>query len=177
MFPLRRTRTLHVGDLLAFAFENADTLTYQVQEMVHTERMTDPAEVAHELDLYGRMLPDSHSLVATLLIQLTDPDTIREDLARLDGLQRSVRLEIGDPAQRYVVRGEEIPGPDEDPDVPSALVSVHVLRFRFDEAARDAFRDPAQPAQLVVEHPEFADEVLITGETRIALLADLNLSA
>jgi hypothetical protein len=175
MIAVRRGRRIRVGDMLAFAFENAETLAYQVQEMVFTERLTDPADVAHELELYERMLPDAHSLVATMLVELTDPATIKNELARLEGLQRSISLEIGTGSDRLLVRGEEIPGPDEDPDVPSTLVSVHVLRFRLTDAARDAFRDPAVPALLVVDHEGYADDAPISGDTRTALLADLTL--
>lgn len=175
MIPVRRGRRVRVGDMLAFAFENAETLGYQVQEMVFTERLSELAEVAHEAELYGRMLPDSHSLVATMLIELTDPATIKGELARLEGLQRSIRLEIGAGASALAVPGEEIAGPDEDPDAPSTLVSVHVLRFRLSDAARDAFRDPSVPAALLVDHEGYADDAPITGETRMALLADLTL--
>ena len=174
MIALRRERKIRVGDMLSFAFENTATLTYQVQEMVFTERLTDADQVAHELDAYGRMLPDSHSLVATMLVELTDPETVRDELARLDGLQQAIRLEIGG-ANPYYVTAEEIAGLDEDPSQPGPLVSVHVFRFRFNAEARDAFRDPAQPVELVVDHPEYADAAPIAGAARTALIADLAL--
>jgi hypothetical protein len=165
-----------VGDLLMFEFENVDTLRYQVQEMVYTERLTDPEDIQHELDLYGRMLPSSHELCATMFIELSDASTVRAELARLAGLQNAVSIEVGDSSNRMVVPGYELPGLDEDPDTPEReTVSVHVLRFRFDDAARDAFRDPDVPAQLVVDHPEYSDDTPIAGETRLSLLADLAL--
>src|SRR5690242_20100574 len=88
MIAVRRERKVRVGDMLSFSFENVETLAYQVQEMAYTERLSDPAELDHEIDLYGRMLPDSHSLVATMLVELTDPSTVKDELARLEGLQR-----------------------------------------------------------------------------------------
>jgi hypothetical protein len=176
MIPLRARRRVRVGDLLMFEFENVDTLRYQVQEMVYTERLTDPEDIQHELDLYGRMLPSSHELCATMFIELSDASTVRAELARLAGLQNAVSIEVGDSSNRMVVPGYELPGLDEDPDTPEReTVSVHVLRFRFDDAARDAFRDPDVPAQLVVEHPEYSDDTPIAGETRLSLLADLAL--
>jgi hypothetical protein len=177
LINVRRERRVRVGDMLSFSFENAETLLYQVQEMVFTERLGDPSELDHEIELYGRMLPDSHSLVATMLVELTDPDTIKDELARLEGLQHSVSIVVGNPGASYRVSAEEIAGPDEDPDTPSTLVSVHVLRFRFTTAARDAFRDPAQPAELVIDHDEYSDGSAIDGATRTALLADLALSS
>jgi len=176
---LRRERKVRVGNMLSFSFENAATLAYQIQEMAFTERLSDPLELAHEVGLHERMLPDSHSLVATMLVELTDPTTIKGELARLEGLQRSVSLELGpEPGSDSAglrVRAEEIPAPDEDPDQPGPLVSVHVLRFRFTDAARDAFRNPAVPAELVVDHPEYADGTPLTDATRKSLIADLAL--
>jgi hypothetical protein len=172
MIPLRAGRRVRVGDVLLFEFENVDTLRYQVQEMVYTERLTDPAEIQHEVELYGRMLPTSHELCATMFIELSDTSTVRAELARLAGIQDAVSIEVGE----HVVPSYELPGLDEDPDATSReTVSVHVLRFRFDDAARDAFRDPEVPARLVVEHPEYSDDTPIDGETRLGLLADLAL--
>jgi hypothetical protein len=172
MIQLRASRRIRVGDLLLFEFENVDTLRYQVQEMVYTERLTDPADIQSEVELYGRMLPASHDLCATMFIELAETSTVRTELARLAGVQNAVTIEVGE----HVVPSYELPGLDEDPDTPDReTVSVHVLRFHFDDAARDAFRDPETPARLVVEHDEYADDTPISGETRLGLLADLAL--
>jgi hypothetical protein len=171
MLPVRAVRRVKLGDMLLVEFENEQTLRYQVQEMVFTERLTDTAAVAHEIEVYGRLLPNSHTLTATLFIELDVLDTVREELARLDGVQDAFGLEIaGD-----MIRAEEIRGIDEDPDAPSETVSVHMLRFRMDDARRDAFRDPAVPVELVVDHPAYSESTPIVGETRLSLIADLAL--
>jgi hypothetical protein len=111
-----------------------------------------------------------------MFIELSDTATVRAELARLAGIQNAVSIEVGDGSNRIVVPSYDLPGLDEDPDTPDReTVSVHVLRFRFDDAARDAFRDPDVPAQLVVEHAEYSDDTPITGDTRLSLLADLAL--
>jgi hypothetical protein len=171
MLPVRAVRRVKIGDMLLVEFENEQTLRYQVQEMVFTERLTDVADVAHEIEVYGRLLPSSHALTATLFIELDVLDTVREELARLDGVQDSISLDIGG----HTVRAEEIRGLDEDPDTPSQTVSVHMLRFRLDDTRRDAFRDPAVPVELVVDHPAYSESTPIVGETRLNLIADLAL--
>lgn len=169
MIPLRRERRVRLGDLLVGEFENAETLAYQVQEMVFTERLTTRTAVAHEVAVYSRLLPSSHLLVATLFIELDDPRTIREELARLAGVQHALRLRV----DGATVVGEEIPGIDEDPGVPSTTVSVHSVRFPLSDAIRDAFRDPEVPAELAVEHPVYQESAALRGATRLALIADL----
>ncbi|MCK9894041.1 DUF3501 family protein [Frankia sp. AgB32] len=171
MIPVRAERRVRVGDLVVAEFENEQTLRYQVQEMVYTERLTASADVAHEIEAYSRLLPDSHVLTATIFIELAVLETVRDELSRLAGLQHSVSLEIG--GQRSA--GVEIPGLDEDPDVPSETVSVHMVRFTLSDELRDAFRDPAVPAELVIDHPAYGDGTPLVAATRRALIADLAL--
>ncbi len=170
MIALRRTRRVRLGDILVLEFENADTLHYQVQEMLFTERVTDETEVAHELEAYSRLLPSSHELCATLFVELDDVAAVRDELDRMRGVQHAISIEVAGSR----VPGVELPGPDEE-GPSEATYSVHFLRFRFTDAQRDAFRDPGVPASLVVDHPAYADEAAVTGQTRLSLLADLSL--
>ncbi len=180
VMPIRAERRVRVGDMLVFEFENLETLRYQVQEMVFVERITDPAEVGHEIELYGRMAPGSHELCATMFVELEQDADVRSELARLHGIQNTVSLEIGSSAGDSASRPSRAPavelrGLDEDPDRPSDTVSVHVVRFTLTDEQRDAFRDPQVPVELVVDHPEYAESTPISGTTRLSLLADLAL--
>jgi hypothetical protein len=169
MIPVRAERRVRVGDMLTFEFEDEQTLRYQIQEMVYTERLTEPLAVAHEVEVYARLLPSSHALSATMFIELDDERTVREELFRLSGIQDAISLEIGG----VPVRGVEVRGLDEDPDRPSETVSVHMLRFELDDELRDAFRTPDVPALLAVDHPAYSEATPISGPTRLRLIADL----
>jgi hypothetical protein len=177
LMPVRALRRIRVGDMLAFEFENEQTLRYQVQEMVFVERITDPGEVGHEIELYGRMLPTSHELCATLFIELDQGSDIRAELGRLAGIQDAAALEIEGPDGVTLARAVELRGLDEDLDRPSDTVSVHVVRFTLTDEQRDAFRDPDRSVELVVDHPEYSESTPITGPARLSLLADLALPA
>lgn len=182
VMPIRAERRVMVGDMLVFEFENLETLRYQVQEMVFVERLTDPAEVGHELELYGRMAPNCHELCATMFVELEQDADVRAELTRLSGIQDAVSLQIGPSAidpegQPSHVPAVELRGLDEDPEQPSDTVSVHVVRFTLTDEQRDAFRDPQVPVALVVQHPEYAESTPITDPTRLSLLADLALAA
>jgi hypothetical protein len=170
MIPLRRERRLRLGDQLVCEFENAETLHYQVQEMVYAEGISDRGEAAAEVDAYARMLPTSHELSCTLFIELDDVTTVRAELESLSGIQSALRIEVGDEH----VPGHELPGLDEDAHA-GPTASVHFLRFTFTDEQRDAFRDPNVPARLAVEHPAYSDDMPIDGEVRRSLLADLAL--
>ena len=174
MIPLRRERRLRLGDQLVCEFENAETLRYQVQEMVYAEGISDPGEAAAEVEAYARMLPTSHELCCTLFIELDDVTIVRAELERLTGVQQALRIEV----DGQHVPGRELPGLDESADAePARTASVHFLRFGFSDEQRDAFRDPDVPARLVVDHPAYADDVAIDGAVRRSLLADLSLDS
>jgi hypothetical protein len=172
MIPLRRERRLRLGDQLVCEFENADTLRYQVQEMVYAEGISDRGEAAAEVDAYARMLPTSHELSCTLFIELEDVSTARAELERLSGIQSALRIDMGDER----VTTHELPGLDVDA-TPGRTASVHFLRFTFSDAQRDMFRDPRVPARLVVDHPAYSDDIAIDGVVRRSLLADLALES
>jgi hypothetical protein len=106
-----------------------------------------------------------------MFIELEEPAAVREELARLAGIQNAVALEIGG----VLAPAREVRPPDEDPDRPAETVSVHMLRFPLSDDLRDAFRDPAVPAAIVVDHPQYSDVRPIVGATRTSLIADLAL--
>ena len=60
------SRRVLVGDDLTLVFENRDTLRFRLQELARVARLTSAAHVRHELDWYGRLLPESGRLRAAL---------------------------------------------------------------------------------------------------------------
>lgn len=163
---LRRSRRVHVGDLLTFEFENAQTLGYQAQEMLYVEKVTDPAVAAEEISVYQRLLPRPSSLTATMMIEIPDQQQVRAELERLNGLHERVRLEIGD----HAAAGEDVPPPDEGPA--TRTVSVHFLRFELTDEAAASLRDGA-PVRLLVDHPQYAASAELPRELTEQLAADM----
>ncbi|HZR07871.1 MAG TPA: DUF3501 family protein, partial [Myxococcales bacterium] len=46
----KRDRRIQVGPFISFIFENRTTVKFQVQEILRIERISDPAQVAEELE-------------------------------------------------------------------------------------------------------------------------------
>jgi hypothetical protein len=68
----KRRRRIHLGPL-TFLFENAETIRWQIHEMIRAERLFREAEVLHELETYNEVLGGPGELGCALLIELTDP--------------------------------------------------------------------------------------------------------
>lgn len=71
---------------MSLVFENRDTVLSQVQEMVRAERLVEPEKTQFELDIYNTLLPGPGELSATLFIEITGQDDVREELDAFLGL-------------------------------------------------------------------------------------------
>ncbi len=89
-------RRVTLGPKMSLVFENRLTVLNQIQEMCRTERLARPELVQHEIDVYNELLPDPGELAATLLIEITEEESVRPELDRLLGLTtgRHVFLEL-----------------------------------------------------------------------------------
>jgi len=63
---------VQVGEHLCFLFENAETMRYQVLEMVRVEQMVREADIRHELETYNAVLGGPGELGCTLLIEVVE---------------------------------------------------------------------------------------------------------
>jgi len=168
LIALKRARRVAVGDRLTFLFENRDSVLFQIQEMIRTERMVDEAKICEEIGINNELIPGERELSATMFIEVDEPGRIREVLDRLQGIDRGehVYFQIG---ERFRVTGVFESGRSKE----DKISAVHYVKFPFSEAARDAFLGLRVPVDLVVDHPRYQEQVKIDGETRQRLIEDL----
>jgi hypothetical protein len=172
IIELKKNRRVSVGDRITLLFENRDTVLFQIQEMVRTERIVDEAKVQDELATYNALIPDEGELSATLFIEIPGIARMSHDeqiaaVNRFQGLDRqAVFLVLGD--RRIAGRFEEGRTKEEK------MSAVHFLRFPLStEAVRD-LRDPEHPALLVVDHPNYRAEQVLPAPVRAELLRDFD---
>jgi hypothetical protein len=168
----KRNRRVGVGDNLTFLFENRDTVLFQVQEMIRTERIVHEDKVREELDAYNALIPSAGELSATLFIEIPEltrmsQDDVRKTVNRFQGLDREGVVWLVAGEHRVPARFEEGHSKEEK------MAAVHYLRFAVPAAAQAALRDPAQPLRLVVDHPNYRAEAELAPAVRAELVADL----
>ncbi len=150
-------RRVHVGGVLTFLFENADTVRYQVQEMVRVERLYREQEIGHELETYNELLGGPGELGCALLVEIDDP-------AERD---RKLRAWVALPDHLYVrlPDGSRVrPTYDRRQVGEGRLSSVQYLKFDVRGVT---------PLAVGSDLPEFTAEAVLTSEQRVALEADL----
>jgi len=166
IIAMKKRRRVALGDFLTLVFENIATMRFQIQEMARVERMLDDGAIEHEITTYNELIPDDDELSATMFIELTEPDALREWLPKLVGIEDHVSIVVGDDASRAIEQdAERLTRSD-------TTSSVHYLRFSFSEAQRAAFA--AGPVRIVVDHPEYGAEVLLDDPQRAELAADFS---
>jgi hypothetical protein len=161
-------RRVPVGPAFTFLFENRLSVLYQVQEMLRIEGITDAQAIRHEVDTYNELIPPPGGLSASLLIEYEDAEVRARELPLLLGIERHVWLKLGDlppvPA-RFDTRqiGED------------RVSAVQYLTFALPEAHRRLWTGLGHTGQirLLVDHPHYTWEAVLSRETAAALAEDL----
>jgi hypothetical protein len=163
---IKKNRRLPVGPGVTFVFENHDTILFQIQEMMRSERLVQDAAIQHEIDTYNLLLPEENELAATMLIELPYAANIREEITKFLGVNTGAAtyLQIGD---------ERLPGVfDAGQSDDRRISAVQYVRFRFNGAQREAFVTGSKEARLVIDHPNYRHATLIDGAVREELAKD-----
>jgi hypothetical protein len=166
IIALKKNRRVAVGDRITLVFENHDTMLFQIQEMVRAERIVDLDKIRDEIEVYNELVPNGDELSATLLIEITDSDRIREDLVQLIGIDECVVLQIGD---RYEIPAQFEPGRSKE----DKLSAVQYVRFPFDPEQRAAFLANEVPVYLSIRHPNYRHTAKIEPAVLASLAEDL----
>jgi len=166
IIALKKGRRVLLGDRISTVFENRDTILFQIQEMMRVEHIYDPVKIQDELDAYNPLIPGPGELSATLFIEITDSDRIKEILDRLSGIDdgRSVFIDLG--SDRIYGRFEAGHSREDK------LSAVHYVRFAFSPEQRTLFRDIRIPAALAVDHPHYRARTPLIPEVRHQLAMD-----
>lgn len=98
---IKPPRRVHVGEHLTFYFENAETVAYQVHEMMRAEHIVRDAEIQHEIDTYNELIGDDGGLGFTLMIEIPDPDERARLLAAWGPLVEHIYARFEDGSKAY----------------------------------------------------------------------------
>jgi hypothetical protein len=168
VMELKRKRRVHVGTVITFLFETRDTMRFQIQEMARVEKLTTDEEIQVELDIYNPMIPEPGQLTATMFIELTTEDQMREWLSKLANVERSVLIVLSNGDEVRAVVDEQH---EQGLTRPEVTAAVHYLRWEFTPEQVAVFE--AGPVQLRIDHPAYLETIELSELTTTELLTDL----
>jgi hypothetical protein len=164
----KKSRTVHLGEHLTLLFEDELTVRYQIQEMLRIEKTFEQAGIQDELDVYNPLVPDGQNWKATLLVEYEDVEERRRALARLQGIEDRVWVQVAGQPRAQAIADEDL-----ERETAAKTSSVHFVRFELTPAMTAALKAGAGLA-IGVDHPEYRATLDPVAEaTRKALLADL----
>jgi hypothetical protein len=166
---LDRYRRVRIGSSLTLLFENRQTLWFRLQDMLRIARLSEPARVQQELNLYNRLLPGRDRLQAALLLKVDDT-RMGEELAAWQDLRGDeLCLHLGNarfPANLLTCRPED-----------RCIGTAHWVQFVLDERGRRLLGQFDLPAHFAVRRANYIhDSAPLGDDVRQSLLDDLQMS-
>ncbi|CAB3681117.1 DUF3501 family protein [Trinickia soli] len=164
----KKKRCVQLGNHLTILFEDETTIRYQIQEMLHIEKIFDEEGIDAELAAYLPLVPDGNNFKATMQIEYEKEVERRAALSRLIGIEDRIFMLIGYETPVYAVADEDLPR--ENSEKTSA---VHFLRFELTDSMKQALR-AGTPLLLGCDHPQYPVPPCPVPEPVVrSLLADL----
>jgi len=162
---IRRHRRYRLGPYCTIAFENRETVLWQIQEVLRVEGRQRPEQVIEEVTRYDALVPREGELRATVFVDGGTADVAAELCARLATDSETLQLRVGN----ATCRAECV---EEKPDLGSP---VRYVRFPIADAGLQPLHLANLPATLLVcGHP--MTETVLPTELMHALVTDLQLA-
>ncbi len=166
LLPRKALRRIALGPHCTFYFECYDTMLFQVQEMLLTEK-GGAEQLADELAAYNPLIPQGRELVATVMFEIDDPLRRASILGQLGGVEAHFFLTFGSDRVAAVSESEVERTRD------GKTSAVHFLRFPLTDVQAAALVDPAVTVMVGCDHPRYGHLTVLTPETRTELAKDL----
>jgi hypothetical protein len=166
LLPIKRLRRIEVGPFCTVFFESYETMLFQIQEMLLTER-GGAAQVPDELAAYNPLIPQGQELVATVMFEIDDPVRREQTLARLGGAEDRFFLQVGADRVAGVPEGDQ-----ERTREDGKTAAVHFLHFTLKPEQIAVFRDPATQIVLGCDHERYSHMAGLSPATRAELARD-----
>lgn len=165
----KKRRKVPVGPNMTLLFEDRITLRYQIQEILRVEKVFDKAGKLEELAAYNPLIPDGSNWKATCLIEYSDVEQRKRELAKLGGIEHQIWVQIEGFDKVVAVADEDLERTDES----GKTSAVHFLRFELSAEMRMALK---QGAALTAgsDHAAYDHQSTVSEDTRHALMADLD---
>jgi hypothetical protein len=161
----KKQRRVALGSNMSVVFENRDTVLFQIQEMLRTERITKESGILHELETYNELIPPSFGLSVTIFVEYAEREERERMLQALAGLEERWFVRVG---------AERVPGVElERGDDPSRTTAVHYVKFALGEELAKSVREAGAVLVVGVDHPAYSAETEISNATRQSLADDL----
>jgi hypothetical protein len=117
-----------LGENLTLHFEDAQTIKYQVQEILRIEKTFEEEGIVDELEAYNPLIPDGTNFKCTMMIEFSDESVRKEKLKSLKGIEDKVWVRVEGRDKVWAIADEDLARENDE-----KTSAVHFLRFELDE--------------------------------------------
>jgi hypothetical protein len=163
----RKLRSVHLGENVHVQFESETTIRYQIQEMLRIEKVFEEEGIQQEIDAYAPLMPDGSNWKGTMMLEYTDINERKRELARLIGIEDRMFIEVEGHPRVYAIADEDL---DRENDEKTS--AVHFVRFEFNVATKAAIQAGAA-VKIGCDHTNYPAHMEIPADTLASLAGDL----
>ena len=128
MMEHKKSRMVNLGENLTLHFEDAQTIKYQVQEILRIEKTFEEEGIVDELEAYNPLIPDGTNFKCTMMIEYSVEAVRREKLKSLKGIEDKVWVRVEGRDKVWAIADEDLARENDE-----KTSAVHFLRFELDE--------------------------------------------
>ena len=163
----RKLRSVQLGEHINMQFESETTIRYQIQEMLRIEKVFEEEGILQEIEAYAPLVPDGSNWKATMMIEYTDINERRRELAKLIGVEDRMFVEVEGHGRVYAIADEDL-----DRETDEKTSAVHFLRFELKPVMRAAIKAGAG-VKLGCDHTHYPSHIDMAADTLASLAGDL----
>jgi hypothetical protein len=163
----RKLRSVQLGDHINMQFESETTIRYQIQEMLRIEKVFEEEGILQEIEAYAPLVPDGSNWKATMMIEYTDINERKRELAKLIGVEDRMFVEVEGHGRVYAIADEDL-----DRETEEKTSAVHFVRFELKPAMCAAVKAGAG-VKMGCDHTHYPSHIEIAADTLASLAGDL----
>jgi hypothetical protein len=164
----KKHRQVALGPNATLYFEDRLTLLYQIQEMLRIEKVFEADGINEELEAYNPLIPSGRNFKATFMIEYADATVRAAQLEKMLNIEDLVWMQVGEHDKIWAIADEDL---ERSNDIKTS--AVHFMRFDIDDEMAQELKAGAD-LQIGVQHAVYTYDMLVEGDTRASLLADLD---
>jgi hypothetical protein len=164
----KKHRQVALGPNATLYFEDRLTLLYQIQEMLRIEKVFEADGINEELEAYNPLIPSGRNFKATFMIEYADATIRAAQLEKMVNIEDLVWMQVGEHDKVWAIADEDLERSND-----TKTSAVHFMRFEIsDQMAQDL--KAGADLRIGVQHAVYTYDMLVEGDTRASLLADLD---
>jgi hypothetical protein len=164
----KKHRQVALGPNATLYFEDRLTLLYQIQEMLRIEKVFEADGINEELEAYNPLLPSGRNFKATFMIEYADAIVRAAQLEKMLNIEDLVWMQVGEHDKVWAIADEDLERSND-----TKTSAVHFLRFEISDEMAQELKAGAD-LRIGVQHAVYTYDMLVAGDTRASLLADLD---